>query len=201
MDGRTRGLTLLEVVVALLLFAMMATMMLESQSTAVTATYKAELETTMAYLLSFRLSMVQLLPEDYDDQEEGTFPASGKSTRFFDEDKIFADQTRYRGYAWEVVKQETVGAGSDSLVNVDGTELDPLFPEEGGTTGSGEPIPTDEVPDKEPKDVDRMIFIKVTIYPPGYDPNADPEEVKVPPRTAWTAIPVAPAEEEEGLGG
>ena len=99
---------------ALLLFAMMATMMLESQSTAVTATYKAELETTMAYLLSFRLSMVQLLPEDYDDQEEGTFPASGKSSRFLDEDKVFADQKRYRGYVWEVVKQETVGASKVS---------------------------------------------------------------------------------------
>jgi type II secretory pathway pseudopilin PulG len=200
LGARVRGLTLLEVVVALLLFAMMATMMLESQSTAVTATYKAELETTMAYLLSFRLSMVQLLPEDYDDQEEGTFPASGKSTRFFDEDKIFADKKRYRGYAWEVVKQETVGAGSDSLVNVDGTELDPLFPEEGGTTASGDSIPIDDVPEKEPKDVDRMILIKVTIYPPGYDATAEPDEVRIPPRSAWTAIPVVPANEEEAGG-
>jgi len=186
-----RGLTLLEVVIALMLFAMISVMLLASQGIALDQTLRARTERDMAYLLGYRLRMAELLPDDYEDGEVGEFPASGKSSRFLDESEIFGK--KYQQYTWEVVKQETVGAGSDSAVNVGGSELDPLFSEEGGSAAeSGE-----EIVEKESGEVDRMLMIRVTIYPPNWDAMGDPDANLAKPRSAWTAIPLANEEDEE----
>ncbi len=194
MTGRPasrRGLTLLEVVVALMLFAMISVMLLASQGIALDQTVRARTERDIAYLLGFRLRMVELLPDDYEESEQGEFPASGKSSRFLDESEIFGE--KYRQYTWEVYKQETVGAGSDSAVSIGGTELDPLFSEEGGSAeDSGE-----EIAEKESGEVDRMLMIRVTIFPPNWDPMGDPAANTIKPRSAWTAIPLADEEEDE----
>lgn len=190
LSANRRGLTLLEVVIALMLFAMISVMLLASQGIALDQTLRARTERDMAYLLGYRLRMVELLPDDYEDSEMGEFPATGKSSRFLDESEIFGE--KYRQYTWEVVKQETVGAGSDSAVSVGGTELDPLFSEEGGSAeASGE-----EIVEKESGEIDRMLMIRVTIYPPNWDAMGDPEESLAKPRSAWTAIPLASEEEE-----
>ena len=42
-----------------------------------------------------------------------------------------------------------------------------------------------------------MLLIRVTVYPPGYDPSADPDEVRLGPRTSWSAIALADEEEEK----
>ena len=50
------------------------------------------------------------------------------------------------------------------------------------------------------EDVDRMLFIRVTIYPPGYDEStAEPEgeTAAFVPRSAWTAIYLPPETGDE----
>jgi len=72
-EGR-RGLTLLEVVIALLLFSVMSTVLLSGQGTAARAIERAEVMRAMAELIGFRLNMVTLQPDDYQDGDEGEFP-------------------------------------------------------------------------------------------------------------------------------
>ena len=93
---RERGLTLLEVVIALLLFAMVSVMLLSGHARASDAVLRATVDREIAELLAFRLSIIALQPEEYEDGDMGDFPSSGASTRLVDEDKLFGD--RYPGY-------------------------------------------------------------------------------------------------------
>ena len=76
-------------------------------------------------------------------------------------------------------------------------KYEPLFGEEGGGA------PADGKEDAavvQAEEIDRMLFIQVTVYPPGYDP-AETEDDALQPRSAWTAVFFPPDEEEGGAGG
>lgn len=189
-----RGLTLLEVVIALLLFSVMALFLLSGHARASDAVRRAQVEREMAELLRLRIDLAALEYEEYRDRTtEGLFPAR-VSTRILDEEKVLKDT--YPGYRWEVTVTETVGAGAAGLVRVQGGDaIGLLFEEEGG--GAPE---EDEGEPKEAGEVDRMLLIQATVYPPGYD-DATPEEREeaLRPRSAWTAV-YLPPEEEGGEG-
>ncbi|MCZ6572357.1 MAG: type II secretion system protein [Planctomycetota bacterium] len=197
-----RGLTLLEVIVSLMLFSLMSTLLLGSQGAAAEAALDAQIERDIAFLLPFRLNAVALDPDEYDqDEMVGEFPATGVSSRLVDEEELFG--TSYRGYTWKVERKEVIGAGSASTVRVAGNVAEMLFPEESnlGLPQDEEGQPTssgDEDYDEVDTDaVDMMLFIRVTVYPPGYDPNEVPTQGRPGgPRSAWTAI-ILPKEEEE----
>jgi len=194
-SGAEAGLTLLEVVIAILLFALMCALLLSGQGQAAEAILKAETERDLAYLLPLRLHLVALQPGDYTDGEEGSFPAVGKSTRLLDEAQVFGD--RYLDYRWRVEIVEAVGAGATSPVRVAGGEaIAPLFGEEAATTRRAREPTAADVTDVKPEDVDRIRFLRVTVYPPGYDEGADPDDPGVvKSRTAWTGVAI-PADEE-----
>ena len=197
------GLTLLEVIVSLMLFSLMSTLLLGSQGAAADAALNAQIERDIAFLLPFRLNAVALDPEEYEQDEIiGQFPASGVSSRLIDEEELFG--TSYEGYSWKVERKEVVGAGSSGTIQVGGNVTEMLFPEEAGL---GLPPEEEDQPaaaesgDYEEVDadaVDMMLFIKVTVYPPGFDPNDMLEEEGRAggPRSAWTAI-ILPKEETE----
>ena len=201
-DGEA-GLTLLEVIVSLMLFSLMSTLLLGSQGAAADSALDAQIERDIAFLLPFRLNAVALDPEEYDQDEIiGQFPAGGVSSRLIDEEELFG--TTYEGYTWKVERKEVIGAGSSGTVQVGGNVAEMLFPEEAGlglaTDDEGQPS-VDENEDYEEVDadaVDMMLFIKVTVYPPGYDPHDVPGENARAggPRSAWTAV-ILPKEEEE----
>ena len=190
---KQRGLTLLEVVIALMLFAMISVFLLSGHAKAAEATLHAEVERAMAELLSFRLNMVALEHEEYEDGDEGSFPHLGAGDRLVDEEEIFSD--RFGGYTWRVEISETIGTGATGPVSVDDSDpRDLLFAEEGGGGDAG-----DDEADATSEEVDQMLFIRVTIYPPGYDPSLSDEDMEqaLQPRSAWTAIHL-PREETEG---
>ena len=191
--GKQRGLTLLEVVIALMLFAMISVFLLSGHSQASEATLRAELDRAMAELVSLRINLVALQPEEYEDGDSGDFPYAGASTRLIDEEEVFGD--RYLGYTWELQMEELIGSGATGPVSVD--DSDPkglLFAEEGAVA---ETSAEDEVNVKA-DEVDEMIFIRVIVYPPEYDRSIPPDEqdVLVKPRSAWTAIRKPPEEEK-----
>ena len=193
-DGE-RGLTLLEVVIALLLFAMMAMFLLSGQSDAANAVLRAQIEREMAELLRLRIDLVALQYDEYRDrQTEGQFP-SRISTRILDEEAVLG--TAYEGYRWEVKITETIGAGAARRSQVEGGDTyDLLFAEEGGSDAADTTSGSDDEGDVvQPEDVDRMLLIEVTVYPPGYD-AADEDQREFRPRSAWTAIHL-PAEQTE----
>lgn len=172
--------------IALMLFSLMSTILLTGQGTAARSIEKAEAMRDMAELLSFRLNMIVLQPKDYEDGDTGTFPDSSKSSRLVDEEDVFGD--RYPGYTWEVRISETIGAGSSGSVSIDGDEpMNSLFSEEGGGAGADGTLGVDEE-DVEADQVDRMLLITVTVYPPNYDEADadDPDAIKA--RSVWTAI-------------
>ena len=192
---RARGLTLLEVVIALLLFAMMSTVLLTGQGTAARAIERAEVMRDMAELLSFRLNMVALQPSEYQDGDQGEFPSQGQSTRLIDEIDVFSD--RYEGYTWEVTIAETIGAGASGSVSIDGDDpRQTLFESEG--TGGGDDAGDESDEELEADAVDRMLLITVTVYPPGWE-DADRDEADaIQPRSAWTAIHLPTETEDSG---
>lgn len=191
--GSQRGLTLLEVVIALLLFSVMALFLLSGHARASDAVLRAQVEREMAELLRLRIDLAALEYDEYRDRTtEGTFPGR-VSTRILDEEKVLGDY--FAGYRWEVVITETIGAGASGQVQIQGGDtVGLLFEEEGGATAGED----DEGEAKEPGEVDRMLFIQVTVYPPGYD-EASPEEREeaMRPRSAWTAV-YLPPEQQEG---
>jgi len=188
-----QGLTLLEVVIALLLFAMISVMLLSGQSSASEAAYRAQVARDVSELLAIRCNLVALDPDDYESGDSGTFPATGKSTRILDEEKVFGD--RYEGYTWEVQIEETIGSGATTTARVGGSDpRNLLFAEEGSSPDA--PGGSDEA-EVEPEEVDRLLLIQVTVFPPGYDPLDLGREGAMRPRVVWTAIPL-PEEEEEG---
>ena len=187
-----RGLTLLEVVIALMLFSMISVFLLSGHSQAADSTLRAQIEREMAELLSFRLNMIALNHEDYEDGDSGSFPHSGASDRLADEEEVFGD--RYAGYIWEVEMSEAIGTGATGAVSVDESEpRNLLFVEEGG---AGDP--DEDEAQVGADEVDQMLFIRVTIYPPEYEPSQSLEETDAAlrPRSAWTAIHL-PREELE----
>ncbi len=191
--GGTRGLTLLEVVIALLLFAMISVMLLSGQSSAAEAAYRAQVARDISELLAIRCNLVALDPSDYESGEQGWFPATGKSSRILDEEKVFGD--RYEGYRWEVQIEETIGSGATTAARVGGSDpRNLLFTEEGSAPDEKGSADEAEV---EPEEVDRLLLIQVTVYPPGYDPLDAGKEGAMRPRVVWTAIPL-PEEEQEG---
>ena len=190
-----RGLTLLEVVIALLLFAMMSVFLLSGHARATDAILRAQIEREMAELLRLRLDLATLEREQYSDgTSEGEFPSTD-SKRILDEEEVLGD--RFAGYRWEVTVTETLGAGAQGSVEVEGGEkYEPLFSEEGGTTdGESE----DDGQLVQPEDVDRMLYIHVTVYPPGYDETSDEDrDLALRPRSAWTAIHIPPEKTDGG---
>jgi prepilin-type N-terminal cleavage/methylation domain-containing protein len=191
-----RGLTLLEVVIALMLFAMMSTLLLVGQGQAADSILRAKIERQMAELVSFRINMVALHLDDYEDGDTGEFPASGASSRLVDEEELFTDERLYGGYTWLVEIEEAIGAGAGQAVRIEDSEPKGLlFSEEGGAAPEGE---EEEEPNVEPDEVDRMLFIRVTVFPPGYEEAADPEDEDtiLRPRSAWTAVYLPPEKEE-----
>ncbi|MFQ5843406.1 MAG: hypothetical protein ACE5JG_00285 [Planctomycetota bacterium] len=206
MDGE-RGITLLESVLALLLFVMMGMLLLNSQGDAAEAALDAEIARDIAFLLPFRLNLIALDPDDYqEDSEVGEFPAQGHSSRLVDEEEVFGD--RFRGYTWRMEREEVVAGGAEGTVQVaDAGVRELLFPEEGGYAGDGEEAaaapaePEDGDYDEVDADsVDLMLFIRVTVYPPGFDPNRSvtaEEGGGIGPRSAWTAVLIPKEEEEE----
>jgi hypothetical protein len=182
---------------------MMALFLLSGHAAASEAVRRARMEREMAELLRLRIDLVALEYEDYRDKAtEGDFPAR-VSTRILDEEKVLGD--RFEGYRWEATVTETVGAGAAGQVEVGTDVLDLLFGEEGDVSA-----PTDateeertrrteeEAETKEPEEVDRMLLIEVTVYPPGYDEATEEErEGILRPRKAWTAVYVPPEEAEE----
>ncbi len=190
-----RGLTLLEVVLALLLFSLITMFMLSGQADAAEAVSQAEVERDMAELLRLRLDLVTLEFEKYrDGAEGGEFPAN-ISTTLFDEQKEL--EGRYEGYTWEVEIKEVVGAGAEGNVEIEGGEThEVLFSEEG--TGSDTDDPSEDAEMRQPGDVDLMLFIRVTIYPPSYEELPEDEmTAAMRPRSAWTAVHLPPDEEDE----
>lgn len=192
------GLTLLEVVIALLLFAMIALFLLDGHARASDAVLRMQVEREMAELLRLRLDLAALEHEEYrEGTTEGTFPAT-VSSRIVDEEKVLGD--RFPGYRWEVTITPMLGAGNTTgTVEVqDDRTYEPLFGEEGGTaaTTDGE----EDAAMVQTEDIDRMLFIQVTVYPPGYDPS-ETEGDALQPRSAWTAVFFPPDEEEGGTGG
>ncbi|MHC4549681.1 MAG: PulJ/GspJ family protein [Planctomycetota bacterium] len=198
MDGRLseRGLTLLEVVIALLLFALMAMFLLSGHARAADAVMRAQIEREMAELLRLRIDLVALEHEQYrEGTTEGGFPAS-VSSRIVDEEEILGDL--YADYRWEVTITETIGAGAAGRVEIEGGEShDLLFAEESSSASADEDDEDGTVIQEE--EVDRMLFIQVTVYPPRYDEltEEEREEEGLQPRSAWTAIHL-PTEESEG---
>jgi len=189
--ARARGLTLLEVVIALMLFALMSVMLLGGLSNAADASLRAQIERNMAELLQLRMQLVTLQPKEYEDGDEGGFPAAGASTRLIDENEVLGD--RYAGYTWRVEMVETIGSGAATAVAVDGSEpRNLLFQEEGGAAGENTDEDTGEVTSE---DVDQLLFIRVTVYPPDYEEvSPDEEDTAIRPHSAWTAIFVPPEE-------
>jgi hypothetical protein len=190
---RESGLTLLEVVIALLLFATMSVFLLGGQSEASEAVLRAEIERDMAELLSLRINLVALEWEDYEDGDTGEFPASGASERLVDEGEVFGD--RFEGYTWALELEETIGSGATGPARVDDSEPRSLLFTEEGTSAEG----TDEEEiSVESAAVDRLLFIRVTVYPPGYEEvGPDEEDFVLRPRSAWTAIRLPVDEETE----
>lgn len=188
-----RGLTLLEVVIALLIFAMMSVFLLSGHSQASAAVLQAEIERDMAELLSLRINLIALEYEEYENGDTGAFPASGTSERLVKEEEIFGD--RYAGYTWSVEIEETIGAGASGAVRVaDSEPRSLLFAEEGIAAED-----TQEEARVEADEVDRLLFIRVTVYPPGYEevPPEDEKQSALRSRSAWTAIRL-PLEENGG---
>jgi prepilin-type N-terminal cleavage/methylation domain-containing protein len=192
LDGE-RGLTLLEVVIALLLFAMMAMFLLSGQARAADAILRARIEREMAELLRLRLDLAALEYEEYrEGTTEGDFP-SDVSSRVLDESEVLGD--RFEGYRWEVTISETIGAGASSTVELDGGDThDLLFAEEGTSVEDGD----EEATSVQAEEVDRMVFILVTVYPPRYDELTEEEraDAGMQARSAWTAVHRPPDESE-----
>jgi prepilin-type N-terminal cleavage/methylation domain-containing protein len=192
LDGE-RGLTLLEVVIALLLFAMMAMFLLSGQARAADAILRARIEREMAELLRLRLDLAALEYEEYrEGTTEGDFP-SDVSSRVLDESEVLGD--RFEGYRWEVTISETIGAGASSTVELDGGDThDLLFAEEGTSVEDGD----EEATSVQAEEVDRMVFILVTVYPPRYDELTEEEraDAGMQARSAWTAVHQPPDESE-----
>ena len=99
-----------------------------------------------------------------------------------------------------------LGAGASGKVEVKGDRTyEPLFGEEGAastgtTTGNGE---KEDAAVVQPEEIDRMLFVQVTVYPPGYDASeaeTEPDDA-IQPRSAWTAVYVPPDQEDGGAGG
>jgi len=204
-----RGLTLLEVVIALLLFAMIAIFLLDNHANAADRVMRMQIEREMAELLRIRLDLAALEHEEYrEGTTEGTFPAN-VSTRIVDEEKVLGD--RYPGYRWEVTITATLGAGGAGRTEVQNDRTyEPLFAEEAGNgagsaSASGTGTGTGKDKDAavvQAEDVDRMLFVQVTVYPPGYDEVADSErEDALQPHSAWTAVYLPPDQEDTGAGG
>jgi len=193
LDGE-RGLTLLEVVIALLLFSLMAMFLLSGQARAADAVLRAQIEREMAELLRLRLDLAALEYEEYRDRAtEGEFP-SNVSSRILDESDVLGD--RFEGYRWEVTITETIGAGAASTVEIEGGEQhDLLFAEEGSTVAEEEGEDASSV---QAEEVDRMMYIHVTVYPPRYDEltEEEREEAGMRARSAWTAVHLPPDESE-----
>ena len=191
MDGE-RGLTLLEVVIALLLFAMMAMFLLSGQARAADAILRARIEREMAELLRLRLDLAALEHEEYrEGTTEGEFP-SDVSSRIVDEAEALGD--RFEGYRWEVTITETIGAGAASTVEIEGGEShELLFTEEGSAAEDDE-----DATSVQAEEVDRMIYILVTVYPPRYDELTEEEraDAGMQARSAWTAVHLPPDESE-----
>lgn len=187
-----RGLTLLEVVIALLLFALMAMFLLSGQARAADAILRARIEREMAELLRLRLDLAALEYEEYrEGTTEGDFP-SDVSSRILEEDEALGD--RFEGYRWEVTISETIGAGAASTVEIEGGDThDVLFAEEGSTVEDEE-----ETTSVQAEEVDRMVFILVTVYPPRYDELTEEEraDAGMQARSAWTAVHLPPDESE-----
>jgi hypothetical protein len=183
-------------VIALLLFALMATFLLSGHARAADAILRMQVEREMAELLRLRLDLAALEHEEYrEGTTEGVFPAN-VSNRLVDEEKALGD--RFAGYRWEVTITPMLGAGATSRVEVrDDRAYEPLFPEEGGGATDDDEEDTAIVQEEQ---IDRMLFIQVTVYPPGYDP-AEETEIALQPRSAWTAVYLPPDEEEGGAGG
>ncbi|MGQ0614649.1 MAG: type II secretion system protein [Planctomycetaceae bacterium] len=194
-SGADSGMTLLEVVIALMLFALMCALLLGGQGQAAESILKAETERSLAYLLPLRLNLIALQPEDYKDGEEGGFPAVGKSSRLLDEEKVFGD--RFKDYRWRVEIIEAVGAGQTSPVRVEGRDaIAPLFGEESAAAARPEDRSANDITDVKPEDVDRIRFIRVTVYPPGYEEGENPDDPGVvQPRAAWTGVAIPEGEE------
>jgi prepilin-type N-terminal cleavage/methylation domain-containing protein len=194
--ARERGLTLLEVVIALLLFAMIALFLLEGQSAASDKVLRMQIEREMAELLRLRLDLAALEHEEYrEGTTEGVFPAT-VSRRIVDEEKVLGD--RYPGYRWEVTITAALGAGASGKVEVEDDTYEPLFGEEGSVaTGTGEE--EDEASVMQAEDIDRMLLIEVTVYPPGYNRSEAAKDAPQP-RSAWTAV-YLPPDEAEGAPG
>ena len=193
-----KGLTLLEVVIALLLFAMIAIFLLDGHARAADAVLRMQVEREMAELLRLRLDLAALEHEEYrEGTTEGTFP-SNVSTRIVDEEKVLGD--RYPGYRWEVTITPMLGAANTTgKVEVeDDRTYEPLFAEEGGVAPSSDK--EEEASVVQAEDIDRMLFIQVTVFPPGYQPSSTDDEA-LQPRSAWTAVFLPPDDEEEGPGG
>ena len=171
----------------------MSTVLLTGQGTAARAIEKAEVMRDMAELISYRLNMIVLQPDDYEDGDQGEFPAQGKSTRLLDEVDVFGD--RYAGYSWEVTISETIGAGASSNVSIDGEDpRQTLFEAE----GSGGEDAGDEDEELEADAVDRMLLITVIVYPPGWQEADRDEKDAIQPRSAWTAIHLPNESDEAG---
>ncbi len=190
---RERGLTLLEVVIALMLFSMISVFLLAGHGQAADATLRAQIERELAELLSLRINLIALQHEEYEDGDTGEFPHSGSSDKLVDEQEIFGDL--YLGYTWEVQMEEMIGTGATGPVSVgDSDQKSLLFAEEGAVAEGSD----DEDVDVKPDDVDQMLFIRVTVYPPEYDRSIPIEEQDnaLRPRSAWTAIHL-PLEEDE----
>jgi prepilin-type N-terminal cleavage/methylation domain-containing protein len=191
LDGE-RGLTLLEVVIALLLFALMAMFLLSGQARAADAILRARIEREMAELLRLRLDLAALEYEEYrEGTSSGDFP-SDVSTRILDEDEALGD--RFEGYRWEVTVSETIGAGAASTVEIEGGDThELLFAEEGSSVEEDE-----ETTSVQAEEVDRMVFILVTVYPPRYDELTEEEraDAGMQARSAWTAVHLPPEESE-----
>ena len=190
---RERGLTLLEVVIALMLFAMISVFLLSGHGQAADATLRAQIERELAELLSLRINLIALQHEEYEDGDTGEFPHSGASDRLIDEQEIFGDL--YLGYTWEVEMEEMIGTGATGPVSVgDSEQKNLLFAEEGAVAQGSD----DEDVNVEQDEVDQMLFIRVTVYPPGYDRSIpiEEQETALRPRSAWTAIHLPPEEDE-----
>lgn len=195
--GRVRrtaesGLTLLEVVIALLLFSLMTMFLLSGHARAADAVMRAEIERDMAELLRLRIDLVALEHEEYrSGSGEGEFPAN-VSTRIVDEEKILGD--RFAAYRWEVIITETIGAGATGTVEVEGGESHNLLFAEEGSAAEDADVEDATV---QPEEVDKMIFIQVTVYPPRWAEMSEEErQGEVRPRTAWTAVHLPPEEGE-----
>lgn len=196
--SRESGLTLLEVVIALLLFAMIAIFLLEGHARAADAVLRMEVERDMAELLRLRLDLASLETEEYrEGTTEGTFPGT-VSSRIIDEEKVLGD--RFPGYRWTVTITPMLGASNTAgAAEVqDDRVYKPLFDEEGGTVAGTEDEESAAVVQAE--EIDRMLFIEVTVYPPGYDP-VEEDDNALQPRSAWTAVYFPPEEEPEGAAG